>query len=391
MPMMAWSPTEVEFLDRASNQVQIFPVEGMEFLQPRSLKLPLAGEPVRAASHSANDGLHKALAPDLLPATEEIRAAAEPESESRADGFLVGSRNAWVRFLEQCWPIIGSKILSIPQEPASTIDDVRRAFLPAMEHPHDSGLATHFYRERILQATPAGVVSTGAQLDRVGAEVLQATADRDQAARSCSEAEAALRLATNPKDKEHVQRVVKQRKEDLAQLDAKLSDLQQTQKQLDETLLDQQAYVSRREMLDFLLTTEQPADPRHIANAVAALPRKSWRESVTLCSQIPFDSYVQHEYQVFLVVSAILKDYSSDFNGSAVEVFRLALLKLPPGSPGQPFFWDNWGDLRSVIEELCNSGPLDPFRLTDMFLKKAMRQKGPLEKVLADSERLRAR
>ena len=48
------------------------------------------------------------------------------------------------------------------------------------------------------------------------------------------------------------------------------------------------------------------------------------------------------------------------------------------GSPGQPFFWDNWGDLRFVIEELGNSGPLDPFRLTDMFLKRAVRQKSPL-------------
>src|SRR5207248_10808653 len=163
------------------------------------------------------------------------------ESESRADGFLVGSRNAWVRFLEQCWPIIGPQILSIAQGPASTMDDVRGAFLPAKEHPYDSGLATHFYRERTQQATPADVVNTGIHLDQIAAEVLQATADRDQAARSCTEAEAALGLATNPKDKEHVQGVVEQRREGLAQLDAKLADLQRTQKQFDDTLWDQQA------------------------------------------------------------------------------------------------------------------------------------------------------
>jgi hypothetical protein len=266
---------------------------------------------------------------------------------------------------------------------------VRRAFLPAKEHAHDSGLATHFYRERVQQATPADVVSTGMRFDQLAAEILQATADKDHAARSCAEAEAALGLATNPKDKEHVERVVQQRKENRTQLDAKLAELQCTQKELEEALLDQQAYVCRSEMLDFLLSAEYPVDPRDIANAVAALPRKTWRESAALCSQIPFDSYVQHEYQVFLVISAILNDHSSEFNGEAVEAFRRALLKLLPGSPGQPFFWDNWGDLRSVIEELGNSGPLDRFRLTDMFLKRAMRQKGPLEKVLADGERLR--
>jgi hypothetical protein len=42
-----------------------------------------------------------------------------------------------------------------------------------------------------------------------------------------------------------------------------------------------------------------------------------------------------------------------------------------------------------VIEEFGNADPLDPFRLTDMFLKRAMRQKDPLEKVLAESKRLR--
>src|SRR5208282_1571719 len=98
---------------------------------------------------------------------------------------------------------------------------------------------------------------------------------------------------------------------------------------------------------------------------------------------------VQHEYQVFLVISAILNDHSSDVSGGAVEVFHRALLKLFPGSPGQPFFWDNWGDLKAVIEELGNSSPLDPFHLTRMFLKKAMRQKDPLEKILGESERLR--
>jgi hypothetical protein len=382
-PTVAWSPTEIEFLDPASKQVQRFRVEGMKFLPPRSIKLPLAGETVRATSQSAPDDLSEAPEPDPLPTTEELIGPAEP------DGFLVGSRNAWLRFLEQCWPIIGSQILSIAQEPTSTMDGVRRAFLPAKEHPYDSGLATHFYRERIQQATPADVVNTGIRLDRVGADVLQATADREQAARSCTEAEAALGLATNPKDKEQVQLVVQQRKEDLAQLDAKLSDLQQTQKQLDEALLDQQAYVSRSEMLDFLRAAKHPVDPRHIANAVAALPRKSWRESFALCSQIPFDSYVQHEYQVLLVISAILNSHSSDFNGGAVDAFRRALLKLPAGSPGQPFFWDNWGDLKSAIEELGNSGPLDPFSLTRMFLKRATRQKNPLEKIIADSERLR--
>jgi hypothetical protein len=387
-PALTWTPTEIEFFDNASKMIQTFRFEGMQFFRPRSLRL-LAAHPVEGATPVGDDTLDELTNHGLLPGTEALRLVAEPDSDSKPDGFLVGSRNAWVRFLEQCWPVIGPQILSIAQKPASTIEEVRRALLPAKEHPHDAGLGTHFYRERIQQATPADVVDTGTRFDQVAAEILQATAGKDRAAHSCAEAQAALGLATNPKEKEHVEQVVQQRKENLTQLDAKLVELQRRQKELEETLRDQQAYVCRSEMLDFLLAAEQPVDPRHIANAVAALPRKSWRESVALCSQAPFDPYVQHEYQVFQVISAILSDHASDFGDGPVEAFRRALLKLPPGSPGQPFFWDNWGDLKSAIEALGNSGPLDPFRLTDMLLKKAMRQKSPLEKVLAESERLR--
>lgn len=40
-PMLAWNPTEVEFLDSVSGQTQKFLVGGMEFVQRRNLKLPI--------------------------------------------------------------------------------------------------------------------------------------------------------------------------------------------------------------------------------------------------------------------------------------------------------------------------------------------------------------
>jgi hypothetical protein len=40
-PMLAWNPTEVEFLDSVSGQTQKFLVGGMEFIQRGSLKLPI--------------------------------------------------------------------------------------------------------------------------------------------------------------------------------------------------------------------------------------------------------------------------------------------------------------------------------------------------------------
>jgi hypothetical protein len=90
-PRFAWRPTEIEFFDQVSKQVQSFRVEGMEFVQPRCLKLSLDAETARLASQAADDGQHEFLDAGLLSATAELTTA---EPESKPDGFTVGSRNA---------------------------------------------------------------------------------------------------------------------------------------------------------------------------------------------------------------------------------------------------------------------------------------------------------
>ena len=87
------------------------------------------------------------------------------------------------------------------------------------------------------------------RFDQVAAEILQAATHKDRAAHSCAEAQAALELAANPKDKEHVGRVVQQRKENLAQLDAKLAELQRTQKDFEETLCIPSEAIEYRDTL----------------------------------------------------------------------------------------------------------------------------------------------
>src|SRR5258706_6802832 len=73
------------------------------------------------------------------------------------DNFLLGARNAWAALLEESWPEIAWPLLQIRERPTSTIDDVRKAFRPAKDKPHNSGLAAAFYREASEIATPADV------------------------------------------------------------------------------------------------------------------------------------------------------------------------------------------------------------------------------------------
>ena len=71
--------------------------------------------------------------------------------------FLVGARNQWATLLEESWPEIGWQLLQIRKKPTSAIEDVRKAFQPVKEKPHNSGLAQAFYRETFETATPIEV------------------------------------------------------------------------------------------------------------------------------------------------------------------------------------------------------------------------------------------
>jgi hypothetical protein len=44
MPKIDWQPTDVEFEDDATGKVQTFRVDGMEYIRPGRLKLPIVSE-----------------------------------------------------------------------------------------------------------------------------------------------------------------------------------------------------------------------------------------------------------------------------------------------------------------------------------------------------------
>jgi hypothetical protein len=43
MPSIEWQPTDVEFKDETSGTVETFRVDGMQYIRPGKLKLPIAG------------------------------------------------------------------------------------------------------------------------------------------------------------------------------------------------------------------------------------------------------------------------------------------------------------------------------------------------------------
>jgi hypothetical protein len=73
------------------------------------------------------------------------------------DNDLLGARNQWAWVLGESWPEIGWPLLQVRKRRTSTIEDVRRAFRPVKDKPHNPGIAAAFYRETFEVATPAEV------------------------------------------------------------------------------------------------------------------------------------------------------------------------------------------------------------------------------------------
>jgi TIR domain-containing protein len=308
------------------------------------------------------------------------------------DNFLLGSRNAWVGLLEESWPEIGWPLSCIRDQRNGTLEDIRTLFEPAKEKPHNPGLAAAFYHPSAEIASPSDVLRNNSQLGKLDAGILQVQAECDGGRRLCQEAEAALKVA-NSADAEGIKDEASRREQRLLVSQQNLQKLKSERDALGTKLRDQEAYVFRFQLLDFLLSGRPPVNPRTVANVVAGLPRMGWRQSLARCSPMPFDP-PRLEYSVFELLSEVWEHRLTDFEVPPIDFLRDEILKLPEKRGyRRQFLWDNWRDLSKAIDECWRSpsprpvGSI-PFALTSIFMRNVARQKDPAERILADRDKL---
>ncbi len=161
---------------------------------------------------------------------------------------------------------------------------------------------------------------------------------------------------------------------------------------LSKKLRDQEAYVSRAELLDFLQSRRYAVNPRNLANALAGLPTMKWRQSFARCTHMSFFSEPSFEYRVVETISGIWSRRPLDFKEAPVEYFRAKFLALPKTLDyTRRFLWENWSDMKAALEECWkedrNPASL-PFVLSPTFIRLATRQKNPAERLLAERDKL---
>jgi hypothetical protein len=306
------------------------------------------------------------------------------------DNFLLGNRNAWAALLEQAWLKIGPSLLNMRNKRTSTIEDVRKAFAPVKDMPHNSGLANYFYRESFEPAKPAEVLKNFEKLGKVDAEILQAQSKRDEYIRSCVEAERAVKKATID-EKQIIEDEALCRLQRLLQLADDLRRFGTEREALHKKSENQATYVFCTELLRFLRPGRNAINPRNLADALAGLPHMSWRQSFDRCSRMPFNQ-PQHDYQVFEVISEVCRQLPDAISEPPVEYFRAQLLKRSrTPNYSREFIREHWRDLRLAIEACWKLEPSPrslPFELASLFTRQARRQKDEKEQILADREKL---
>ncbi len=308
------------------------------------------------------------------------------------DNFLLGARNQWASLLEESWPEIGWLLLQIRERPTSTIDDVREAFRPVKEKPHNSGLATAFYRETVESATPAEVHKNRKRVGELQAEVHHGGTKLNDIQRSIRDVEEALKIAP-VEDRNTFQEEMTRRQQALLQLQSEISRLTIERDTLDKKSLAQEAYVYASELLDFLLSGRRAVNAKNVANALAGLPMMGWRQSHLRCSRMPLNEPRLH-YQVLAVILKLWKRRRGESKESLTEFFKTQLPKLPKKfGYTRDFLLESWRDLRLAIEECLSRQHEDgeaPYALTSVFMRNTRNQKSTLERMQAEQEKLKA-
>lgn len=308
-----------------------------------------------------------------------------------ADNCLLGSRNQWRAFFEQCWPEIGWPLLQIRKRRSSIIKDVQRVFESVRGKPHCDMVTAFLQGSPLKPVNAPELCKNRIASNKLRYELQEMQRKHPELQRACLEAQDALKQADEI-NKKTIEAEFTRRSELLKEHDETLIMKQRECISLEAKVRDQETYWYCSELLDFLRGGRRALTPLNLANALAGLPYMRWRQSETRCSRMPADSYAQHPYAVFQLIERLFRRIGGKRGESLTDEFRAELLKLPKSERyPRDSICEQWRDFRLAIEEVSKSrhqSGFIPYAITSAFLKNVSRQKTSVDNVLDVQERL---
>jgi hypothetical protein len=166
-------------------------------------------------------------------------------------------------------------------------------------------------------------------------------------------------------------------------------------------LLDQEAFLYRQELSDFIASGKYAIEPRQLAKALAGLPHMKCRRSAERCFSLRSSVPVAMNYELFSFISSCWERRAK--RGAAtplVEWFRKEILRLRKWfrregrkveNPLRVRLAKDWYFLKRAVEEA--RGPMPgkipkQYFVVQQFLSRSANPLIPTDRILADRESL---
>jgi len=225
--------------------------------------------------------------------------------------------------------------------------------------------------------------------------------ERDRIAdeKVCNDLEARMRTIT-PESRQFAIDDEARQKSMLDSLEADSRRIETELSAIEITFADQEAFIYRTEVLDFVRKREYALRPFQLANAIAGLPYIRARRSAQRCSRIKTRIARSTTYELFELVTAVSKQHRKKRQYSLIESVEKAIRKLPKfeivEGHRRPTWCrghlaENWYYLKRAIEEpeLVELRPgAVPGAIVRHFLRHMHNPESPITARLAEAERI---
>jgi hypothetical protein len=328
-----------------------------------------------------------------IPISEQVATVSTKPKRGRPttpDDLLLATRDDWVVFLEDSWPEIGRQMRRIRAKRNGTVEDITKLFQPEARNIPRFDLAVSFYSGSVEPATPTEILRNRKRAENLDAQILHTEAKSGELERKYHEAKVALEQCSAV-NRSKIQTVATKRRKDLTEVKDDLKKFQAQRTALEKKLLDQEAYVNRSELLEFLQSRRYAINPQNVANALAGLPAMKWRQSYTRCAHMP---YVAGDRRSHLVLAVLLKIWDGrprEFERPPIDFFWSKLVERKRFDSTRQFMRRHWGDLKLAIDESWKSEQSTadiPYVIGSFFMRNVNRPKNAEEKILAEAESL---
>jgi hypothetical protein len=259
------------------------------------------------------------------------------------DDELLNSRADLLFVLEENWARVGWEL-----QRASTTEEIRAA-LCRIKGFNCSRLDL-FRRGETDETTSVQFRNTRKQLQKLRTRIRKALPLSTRRKELADWALAELNGSTLLSERDASQREFQSATYKLERITGFLRRIQQQAMTLTSTVERQEAYLAQTELLEFIESDRYASTPVNFANAMAGIPRISWRISSLRCAGLHKHNNPGLTYSMFEVVAAAFKSPTTDL-GSAIDQMKARLLaSANRHSEPHKALRSNWYFLRTAIE-----------------------------------------